>query len=146
MKNKKAYLQWEENINNKIARRESEPFAVVVCDINGLKRVNDSQGHREGDAYICRVCTSICNIFAHSPVFRYGGDEFAVILSGQDFDHRSSLMEIATATLDEDEDSEGSTFAAGISEFRSGEDESLQDVFERADREMYENKRDMKRK
>ena len=79
-------------------------------------------------------------------MFRYGGDEFAVILSGQDFDHRISLMEIATAPPDEDEDSEGSTFAAGISEFRSGEDESLQDVFERADREMYENKRDMKRK
>ena len=58
----------------------------MVCDINGLKAVNDLHGHKEGDACIKGACEKVCRIFSHSPVFRVGGDEFAVISQGMDYD------------------------------------------------------------
>lgn len=84
IKNKHAYAQWEENINGRIKEGDQNPFAVVVCDINNLKIVNDMYGHNEGDACIKNACARICGVFSHSPVFRIGGDEFVVILSGED--------------------------------------------------------------
>ena len=47
MKNKHAYSQWEERIDSEIESGEVKPFAVVVCDINNLKFVSDSLGHKE---------------------------------------------------------------------------------------------------
>lgn len=85
IKNKHAYAQWEEKINARIQSGDQEPFAVVVCDVNNLKAVNDLYGHKEGDAYIKRACARICGVFSHSPVFRIGGDEFVAILSGEDY-------------------------------------------------------------
>lgn len=85
VKNKHAYVQWEEKINSKIKSGQQEPFAVVVCDVNNLKAVNDLYGHKEGDVCIKKACARICNIFSHSPVFRIGGDEFVAILSGEDY-------------------------------------------------------------
>ena len=72
VKNKAAYASWEEKINEAIRKGEQEPFAVVVCDINNLKEVNDRYGHKEGDICIQNACRKICNIFSHSPVFRIG--------------------------------------------------------------------------
>ncbi len=85
VKNKHAYAEWEAQINRKIESGEQEPFAVVVCDINNLKAVNDLYGHKEGDACIKKACANICGVFSHSPVFRIGGDEFVILLSGDDY-------------------------------------------------------------
>ena len=49
-------------------------------DVNGLKHVNDTLGHKAGDAYIRAASAMICEIFKHSPVYRIGGDEFAVLM------------------------------------------------------------------
>ena len=73
--------------------KEGEEFAIVMVDLNNLKHVNDHCGHEAGDTYIKGCCHSICEVFKHSPVFRIGGDEFAVILRGPDFEHRASLTE-----------------------------------------------------
>ena len=93
IKNKHAYVQWEEKINEDIEEGKQEPFAVVVCDINNLKVVNDLYGHKEGDVCIRNACAKICGIFSHSPVFRIGGDEFVALLSGEDYCQRAKLME-----------------------------------------------------
>ena len=53
------YVQWESRINNAIDNGEQEPFAVVVCDINDLKKVNDLYGYKEGDACIREACKRI---------------------------------------------------------------------------------------
>ena len=65
---------------------------VAVCDVNSLKAVNDTLGHKAGDEIIRRACSLICNTFKHSPVYRIGGDEFAVILSGRDYERRQELL------------------------------------------------------
>ena len=62
VKNKHAYSEWEEKIDVAIRKGEQQPFAVAVCDVNGLKMVNDLYGHKEGDACIKRSCARICRV------------------------------------------------------------------------------------
>ena len=145
VKNKHAYVQWEEKINGKIAKGEQEPFAVVVCDVNNLKAVNDLYGHKEGDNYIKKACSRICGIYSHSPVFRIGGDEFVAILSGEDYTWRKTLMDQVSA-LPEDRSKAriGETIAAGMAEFKKDRHANLLSVFEEADKAMYERKQLMK--
>lgn len=145
VKNKHSYGEWEEKINAHIQAADQEPFAVVVCDINDMKSVNDLYGHMEGDACIKRAAKRICHVFAHSPVFRIGGDEFAVILTGRDYRARLQLME----QLQSEQDSSGKArfgdvIAAGIADYRPKEHKNVLQVFELADRAMYERKRALK--
>ena len=140
VKNKHAYAKVEMQIDDLIAEEEQDEFAVVVCDINGLKEMNDENGHLAGDEYIRSACTLICNTFKHSPVFRIGGDEFVVLLKGEDFNNRRSLLEGFGEKQMENKQKGLVTLAFGISEFDASKDMRLQDVFERADNLMYENK------
>ena len=63
-----------------------------MIDLNFLKVINDTYGHECGNAAIKRLCKLVCKIFAHSPVFRIGGDEFAVILRGSDYENIEKLV------------------------------------------------------
>jgi diguanylate cyclase (GGDEF)-like protein len=141
VKNKRAYAQAEAELDDYIAKFIQPPFSVVVCDINGLKEVNDTKGHNAGDAFIRNACSIICNIFKHSPVFRIGGDEFAIIMKGSDYDERTHLMEELNKVLEANKHNGMVILAAGISDFDPDLDMRVQDVFERADNLMYDNKK-----
>ncbi|MCR4644573.1 MAG: sensor domain-containing diguanylate cyclase [Oscillospiraceae bacterium] len=140
VKNKRAYVQAETELDEMIDKQNNPPFAIVICDVNGLKQVNDTQGHKAGDDFIRSACSIICNNFKHSPVFRIGGDEFAVILKGTDYEHRTELMEQLDQVLRENPHNGVVIIAAGISDFVPEQDMRVQDVFERADDLMYDNK------
>ena len=145
VKNKHSYVEWEGKINAHIQAKDQEPFAVVVCDINDMKSVNDLYGHMEGDACIKRAAKRICHVFAHSPVFRIGGDEFAVILSGRDYRDRLQLMEQLQSEQDTSGKARfGDVIAAGIADYRPKEHKNVLQVFELADLAMYERKRALK--
>ena len=145
IKNKHAYTQWEEKINDEIQNGTREPFAVVVCDLNNLKAVNDLYGHKEGDACIKNACVRICAVFSHSPVFRIGGDEFVVILSGEDYIQRKKLVEqINYIPRDPSKIRIGETISAGMAEYDQNRHDSLLSVFEEADKAMYERKQFLK--
>lgn len=146
VKNKRAYAQAESEIDQKIRDRDQKPFAVVVCDLNGLKQVNDTLGHKAGDEFIGSSCSIICDVFSHSPVFRIGGDEFAVILQAKDYDRRADLIRQLSEALDAHKHLGIRPLAFGISEFNPDSDIRLQDVFERADKLMYEDKTRCKQK
>lgn len=141
VKNKRAYAQAEAELDDYIAKFTQPPFSVVVCDINGLKEVNDTKGHNAGDAFIRNACSIICNIFKHSPVFRIGGDEFAIIMKGSDYDERTHLMEELNKVLEANKHNGMVILAVGISDFDPDLDMRVQDVFERADNLMYDNKK-----
>ncbi len=145
VKNKHAYAEWEERINAEIKTGEQKPFAAVVCDINSLKAVNDLYGHKAGDVCIRNACAKICHVFSHSPVFRVGGDEFVVLMTGADFGQRKELMEQINAVPgDLSKVRIGETVSAGMAEYRPDRHDCLQAVFEEADRAMYERKLLMK--
>ena len=145
VKNKNAYVQWEEKINEEIKEGTREPFAVVVCDINNLKAVNDLFGHKEGDTCIREACKRICTVFDHSPVFRVGGDEFIVILSGEDYYVRKELLnQINAIPKDRSKIRIGETVSAGMAEYDRDKHRSLTNVAEEADKAMYARKQYMK--
>lgn len=141
VKSKHAYVQTEMETDAMIGANICPPFAVVVCDVNGLKHVNDTLGHSAGDAYIRSACSIICGIFLHSPVFRIGGDEFVILLRDADYENRDSLMRSLILRQEANRRKGLVTVACGISCYDSTKDMRMQDVFERADDAMYKNKK-----
>ena len=125
-------------------------FGVAMIDLNYLKRINDTYGHDKGNIAIVTLCKIICHIFNHSAVFRIGGDEFVVILQGMDFENVDELIQefhIQLANRYDDinlEYWEKTSAAIGYSAFNPETDTCYEDVFKRADAEMYKNKKAMK--
>ena len=143
-KNKTAYHEMEDELQRQI-EEGCDPFGIVVCDINGLKMINDTEGHKAGDDYIKASCMLICRIYHHSPVFRIGGDEFVVVLRGQDFENRASLLSTLRKQVEENiRIGEGPVVASGLAEYRPVADHSVEDVFNRADSQMYDDKTRLK--
>lgn len=144
VKSKNAYVEKEKELNRNIENGSADEFAVVLCDVNGLKYVNDTFGHKAGDEYIKSASRMVCELFQHSPVFRIGGDEFVVILSGLDFERREEILEeLNRRSVSNIEEGEV-VIAAGCARYESGKDRNVHDIFERADSLMYENKRELK--
>ena len=142
VKNKHAYLAAEARMDRQIAEHRQGPFAIVALDVNDLKRVNDTAGHQAGDQYLRGACRIICEIFNHSPVFRIGGDEFAVISQGNDYTRIDELLEKMHLHNAEASRTGGIVIACGMAKFEN--DAGVAPVFERADRNMYENKAALK--
>ncbi len=144
VKNKRCFTETERRFNASITDGSLTEFAVAVCDLNNLKMVNDKWGHIAGDTYICESSKLICDTFKRSPVFRIGGDEFVVILTGDDFDNRRKLSEKLTNTIHEGKWPGGIIIACGVADFQPGHDIELKTVFDRADQVMYETKKRLK--
>ena len=143
VKNRHAYLDAEEQLDRRIAEHSCPPFAIVIMDVNDLKKVNDTNGHQAGDRYLRDACNAICDVFKNSPVFRVGGDEFAVIAQGEDFENIDGLVE-KVGEYNAGAIAEGTVvIACGMARFGDGDD-CVAPVFERADRIMYENKSALK--
>ena len=145
VKNKNAYNITENEMNEKISKGEQEPFAAVFADVNNLKRINDTKGHQAGDEYIRDACMMICRVFKHSPVYRVGGDEFSVIIKGEDYENRRSLVDQIKTQVEMNKEDDKVVVSIGIADFDPENDNTLSSVFERADREMYNNKKELKR-
>ena len=144
VKSRHAYLLKQKEVNASIDNGSAEAFAIVVCDVNGLKVINDTLGHKAGDEYILNASRMICDIFQHSPVYRTGGDEFAVILYGRDYLSRKELIQVLHDRSVEHISTREVVISGGLSDYRPGTDTSFHDVFERADVLMYEEKKLLK--
>jgi diguanylate cyclase (GGDEF)-like protein len=145
VKNKHAYDDTVEYINEKIRNGTAE-FAVIMCDLNYLKHINDNLGHMAGDEAIRKTASILCKAFPLSTVFRIGGDEFAVIPTGLDYSRIDEKLDALKTMLESqrnmsDNYLERISLAFGCAVFERGKDTSYQEVFERADRIMYEEKK-----
>ena len=141
-RNRHAYLEAEDQLNRLIADRTQPGFAITVFDVNDLKSVNDNEGHHAGDMCLCSACKIICDIFKHSQVFRVGGDEFAVISQNDDYDRIEELIEKVKSHNASAIRTGGIVIACGTAKYEN--DSFVASVFERADRQMYENKDHLK--
>ena len=146
VKNKTAFNELGKTVQKNIDNgNDYLPFALVVCDSNDLKKINDTEGHIAGDEFIKKSAKLLCNIFAHSPVFRIGGDEFAVFLSGDDYSNREILMNSLRAQVMENlKTNSGPVVASGMTEYNPESDNLISEIFDRADKEMYKNKQSLK--
>ena len=135
VQNSHAFSLAKEQLSEQIKNNEHIEFAFVVCDINGLKSVNDTMGHHAGDNLIRNACKVICDTFKHSRVFRIGGDEFVVICRGQDYKHIDYLCDKMN---DSNRNSDDVEVAFGVAFYSDGE--SVESVFDTADHLMYKHK------
>ncbi|WP_034466179.1 GGDEF domain-containing protein [Butyrivibrio proteoclasticus] len=145
VKNKAWYDKTQDRVNDDIANGRAK-FAILMADLNSLKKINDTFGHEHGNDYIFGACHQICIIFDHSPVFRIGGDEFVVLLENRDYENRDVLyQELVTAfEISSKDDSkpqwERYSAAVGLAVYDKDTDKDMNDVFKRADEIMYQKK------
>ena len=148
IRNQTAFRELEEMIQKGIEQEINvEPFALMVCDINGMRQFNRNFGRMAGDEYIRESSRMICELFDHSPVFRNGGNEFVVYLIKSDFRQRDVLFsKLQHINRLNRVNGYGPVIAAGIAEFEDDKDSSVNDVYERAIEKMQENKEELKNK
>ena len=145
VKNKAAYNLVIEELQTKIQYGEISEFAVITCDINDLKYMNDKFGHDFGDKYIKDAAKMMCEIFIHSPVFRVGGDEFVILLEDSDYKNKAALFsKLRNSAWKNSQEETGVVISSGISIFNPNVDFDYTEVFRRADQEMYINKNELK--
>lgn len=149
VRNKAAYDRELRDVEEAINAGETK-VGLAIIDLNLLKSINDTYGHDKGNITIIKLCNMICTVFKHSPVFRIGGDEFAVILRGQDYDDyylldkelMQKMKETYSAGL---EPWERFSAAIGAAFYDESIDDDMDSLFRRADHIMYDKKREMKK-
>lgn len=149
-KNKGAFTKAVDELQEEIESGDRQiEFAIGVFDCDNLKLVNDEYGHDKGDIYIKTACRMIGHIFKHSPLYRVGGDEFAVILRNEDYKN----MDLLFTRFDEERAKINETAAerweqvqisTGFAVYSPSGDRKVVDVVRRADKIMYEDKRNRK--
>lgn len=149
IRNKTAYDNELKMVATKLEDGETK-VGIAMVDLNHLKKINDSYGHDKGNIAIQKICRIICTIFEHSPVFRIGGDEFAIILRGRDYENYRKLEERFNAELDQIARNgalqpwEQVSAAIGAAFYDETVDSGVDSLFKRADHVMYERKKAMK--
>lgn len=144
VRNKHAYSEYERMLNSKIQEGDlGGKLAVLVCDINGLKYVNDTLGHAAGDQLIKDASNLLCEYFDHGAVFRVGGDEFTIILHDKGFERMDEDLAAINRVIEDNITKEKVVVSIGHSVLRE-DDKQIKDAFERADQMMYERKQELK--
>jgi diguanylate cyclase (GGDEF)-like protein len=145
VKSRHAFVEVEEHFDNLIAKNNCDDFAVIVFDLNGLKEINDTQGHDAGDAYIKSAVKLISYFFPFDNIYRFGGDEFVVILEGKEMETRKKKH---IAFMDKVDDyarfENGPIVSSGMSNYQKESDNTFKAVFKRADKMMYSRKEYLK--
>lgn len=113
---------------------QDQQIGAIYIDLNGLKKVNDEQGHRAGDELIVRAAGTIAGIFAED-AYRVGGDEFVVILldvSREDFARKTEQLR---------RQMQENSVDASIGGVWQASTENLENLLRRADENMYKEKK-----
>lgn len=120
---------------------------VVIIDINNLKHINDTLGHKLGDKAIIQVADAIHHSFAkYGSCYRIGGDEFCIIIHKIHGIKVKYILDKLTHDISEEYFAEGFSLsiASGYDKFDSNSEGNIDDTLTRADRKMYDCKQDMK--
>ena len=144
VKNRNAYVKYENELDQHMEDEGSTEVAIVVLDVNGLKHINDTMGHSAGDDLLRKASALICEMFAGNDIYRIGGDEFAVVLLGDAYNERDRLLRSFRDRILENRSSGGVVIASGMAEFIPGVDDGIESVFDKADANMYINKKELK--
>ena len=145
--NRAAYDNKIEELTRLIEENKAE-FGIVMVDINDLKYINDNHGHYRGNEYIKGSCNVLTDTYKNSPVYRIGGDEFIVILEGEDYANRESLLKevrdkfFECAINKEVDPWQQYSASVGMSVYSEGDD--VEAVSIRADKDMYDIKANIK--
>ena len=134
--------EWRRNL------RQRTPLSLVMCDIDYFKAFNDSHGHVAGDRCLRCVALAIAGAMRRPTdiAVRYGGEEFAALLTATDLDGARRVAEAMranvarTATTDEAGTSERVTISCGVASIVPSDGAAPTTLVERADARLYEAK------
>lgn len=131
----------------KAAREAKRQMAVVLLDINELKRINDLYGHSEGDRLLQYVSAVLQpRLRTGDLMFRLSGDEFVLILSGEDKNSAAQRIAQAQKAIADQREQNGifyeASFSFGVAEAYPEDRCTVDELISQADRLMYLNKRD----
>jgi len=140
----------EENLNRevKLANRYSRSLSMIVLDIDNFKAINDNYGHSFGDTVLVETIKRVLTCIRSTDItFRYGGEEFVILLSNTDIKGASHLAErirlaVCETPISDDKNETLVTISLGTTELKSGEINA--NFFTRADAALYEAKREGK--
>ena len=134
---------WFETELNRIANGRVAPVSVIVADLNGLKGVNDSEGHAAGDELLRRaalILSSVCR--KADGVSRIGGDEFALLLPGMDNAEVKVLLQRIRKRIEEEAACQGDqSISIALGAATADSPQQLTQALKSADKNMYQDKR-----
>ena len=146
LNNKASFSITRDVIDAEIQMRRAS-FSVIVMDVNNLKIINDSLGHQKGDVLLKHISACMRSVFTGYPLYRIGGDEFCAIIIDPDPSVMiDRLQGMIRETIKDDLEGSGIScqVACGAATYSKDGDRDFADVFNRADKEMYENKKTLK--
>lgn len=126
----------------KLARRHQQQLSLLIIDIDHFKQVNDTYGHQAGDRVIRRIASSLRSAVRETDqVFRYGGEEFVILLNNTGADDAKLTAErirlqIAMSPVLIEPTELMASISIGVSELVNT-DEDGSSLFERADKALY---------
>lgn len=125
----------------KLAQRQKQPLSLLVIDIDKFKSINDTFGHRNGDKALIHIAKSIQSSLRETDqIFRYGGEEFVVLLNGTGM-YSAKLtaerirMNVAMAPISEEFGDRLCTISIGVSSLSTTDNTDT--LFTRADSSLY---------
>jgi diguanylate cyclase (GGDEF)-like protein len=128
----------------KLARRNAQSLLLLFCDLDNLKKINDSYGHREGDLALIRTADALEHAFRDSDILaRLGGDEFVVLASEASTKTQEILLRRLEKNLKKlnSESRYELSLSVGVARFDPKRAISLGELIAQADEAMYEQKR-----
>ena len=138
--NRNKYLSMIENEYPKV-----EDVAVLFCDVNNLKEVNDNEGHDKGDILITNVAQIILSLTdSNKKAYRIGGDEFVLIVENPKEGELERLLEKWHELIELKSKATSLDLSAAIG-YASGKGKDIEEIVQRADEKMYDDKSKQKK-
>jgi diguanylate cyclase (GGDEF)-like protein/PAS domain S-box-containing protein len=127
------------------SNRTGREFALLMFDMDGLKRLNDTHGHMTGSQALCRMADAL-SLFCRDidTAARFGGDEFALLLPETGREAAHSVARRISSSIAEDSNGPAISVSVGVSVYPRDAD-NVESLVSAADADMYANKRQRQR-